>query len=121
MTNKIEINDNVWQVKITMELPKEFMECFMCGITNAISYWGLVRENKYDYQSDEKVIIDEIVCESTGELKRYEVTDEMIFEGVQKFCKNHPNRTNEIFNMDYDSITQDCVMQYALLGTIVYG
>ena len=112
MTNKIEI---------TMELPKDFMECFMCGITNAISYWGLVRENKYDYQSDEKIIIDEIVCESTGQFKRYEVTDEMIFEGVKKLCKYHPKRVNEIFNMDYDSVTQDIVLQYALLGTIVYG
>jgi hypothetical protein len=107
------------QEQIKLTISNDQIADIMSNIDEAISYWGSAPENKYDYQSDKRLTVQEV--DEHDKTVINVVTDADIVRGIELFAENFPTRLSEIFGSDMDCYTTSNILQYAIHGEIIYA
>ena len=117
------------EIKSKIELSNQDIDDLMCAaLEGGINYWvrsakpKLVPDGvKYDYLSDliSKGGVIEIHDDETSEL--HDLNLSKFMNGVAKACEHFGFNSGEELIDNHDSITADCIIQFALFDEIVYG
>lgn len=117
--------------KITEEQIKDLV---VDGVETGIGYWATLHNDTEEferYYNETEATTSEIVAEillNGGSVKitdmeedvesKYDLTLERLLVGIQK---NAEERPWDCDLENYDAITCDCIIQYSLYDTIVFG
>lgn len=117
--------------KITEE---ELRDLIIDGIETGITYWAMLdndTEQFEKYYETTEMSTSEIVAEiilNGGSVKitdieyceepKYNLTLERLLAGIQK---NAEERPHDCDLENYDSVTCDCILQYAIFDEVIFG
>ena len=123
-------------MKITTE---NIVDCVLSCEAGGFDYWGELCSDEKDYEAarqrlaerekaDMKPCYEDVlaeILESGGKLtvydreddKDHELTLEKLLNGWKKYVEDH---NADDFD-EYDGISADCIMQYAIFGDVIYG
>lgn len=124
------------ELKITTE---NIVDCVLCCEAGGFDYWGELCSDERDYEAARKRLMEREkadmkpcyedvlaeILESGGKLtvydreddKDHELTLEKLLNGWKKYAEDH---NADDFD-EYDGISADCIMQYAIFGDVIYG
>lgn len=124
------------ELKITTE---NIVDCVLSCEAGGFDYWGELCSDEKDYEAarqrlaerekaDMKPCYEDVlaeILESGGKLtvydreddKDHELTLEKLLNGWKKYAEDH---NADDFD-EYDGISADCIMQYAIFGDVIYG
>ena len=113
---------------------EQLKDIIIDGIETGIGYWATLHNDTEEfekYYNTTKLSTSEIVAEillNGGEVEitdlegdeepKYKLTLERLLKGI---AMNEEKRPHDCDLENYDSITCDCIFQYALFGEVVFG
>ena len=108
------------ELKITTE---NIVDCVLSCEAGGFDYWGELCSDEKDYEAARQRLAE--ILESGGKLtvydreddKDHELTLEKLLNGWKKYAEDH---NADDFD-EYDGISADCIMQYAIFGDVIYG
>ena len=108
------------ELKITTE---NIVDCVLSCEAGGFDYWGELCSDEKDYEAArqrlaEREKADMKPCyEDVLDDKDHELTLEKLLNGWKKYAEDH---NTDDFD-EYDGISADCIMQYAIFGDVIYG
>lgn len=118
---------------------ENIVDCVLSCEAGGFDYWGELCSDEKDYEAarqrlaerekaDMKPCYEDVlaeILESGGKLtvydreddKDHELTLEKLLNGWKKYAEDH---NADDFD-EYDGISADCIMQYAIFGDVIYG
>ena len=120
---------------ITKKITEEDIKNFIIdSIETGITYWATLHndtEQFEKYYDETELTTSEIIAEillkggsvkitdiEEGEEPKFDLTLERLLAGIQK---NAEERPHDCDLENYDAITCDCIIQYAIFDTVVFG
>lgn len=126
------MNDKNYPVHIEMDvtITQQDIDDLMCtALEGGINYWcreaKVVGEFLGEYGSEQISRGGSLLLRDAETDERWELTLEKFLKGIELYIKENGRVMVEDFKlMDYgelDAGDADCIVQYALFGTLVYG
>lgn len=118
---------------------QDIVDCVLCCEAGGFDYWGELCSDEKDYEaareclqakstSEIKPCYEDVlaeILEAGGKLivfdyeedKYHDLTMEKILSGWKKYMEQQ-----NTFDFDeYDAVSADCILQYAIFGDVIYG
>jgi hypothetical protein len=118
------------EITISQELtPQDINDIVSTALEGGINYWcggAIIKdvpakaEGKYDFASDVISVGGTLELYDAESPDRWELNLEKLLNGIKMHCTKIGKTPLELMD-DYDACDADCIVQYAVMGEIVFG